>query len=41
VLQELFLFTGTLRENIVYGRPGATDEEVRAASWSVGLDPLV
>jgi ABC-type multidrug transport system fused ATPase/permease subunit len=41
VLQEPFLFTGTLRENIAYGRPEATDDEVIAASRSVGLDPLV
>jgi ATP-binding cassette subfamily B multidrug efflux pump len=41
VLQEPFLFTGTLRENIAYGKPDATDEEVIAASRAVGLDPLV
>jgi ABC-type multidrug transport system fused ATPase/permease subunit len=41
VLQEPFLFTGTLRDNIAYGRPDATDEEVIAASRAVGLDPLV
>ena len=28
VLQDTFLFSGSIRENIVYGRPGATDEEV-------------
>jgi len=32
VLQEPFLFTGTLADNIRYGRKGATDEEVRAAA---------
>ncbi|MFO8034190.1 MAG: ABC transporter ATP-binding protein [Candidatus Bipolaricaulota bacterium] len=32
VLQEVFLFHGTVRENIVFGRPGATDEEVREAA---------
>lgn len=32
VLQETWLFTGTVRENIAYGKPDATDEEiVRAA----------
>jgi ABC-type multidrug transport system fused ATPase/permease subunit len=31
VLQENFLFDGTIRENIAYGRPGASDEDVRAA----------
>jgi ABC-type multidrug transport system fused ATPase/permease subunit len=29
VLQDSFLFDGTVRENIVYSRPDATDEEVR------------
>jgi ATP-binding cassette, subfamily B, multidrug efflux pump len=32
VLQEATLFAGTLRENIAYGRPDATLEEVRAAA---------
>src|SRR5207248_10308558 len=41
VLQEPVLFTGTLRGNIAYGRPDATDDEVIAASRAVGLDPLV
>jgi ABC-type multidrug transport system fused ATPase/permease subunit len=41
VLQEPFLFTGTLRENIAFGRPDATEEAVVAASRAVGLDPLV
>ncbi len=32
VLQDVFLFHGTVRENILFGRPGATEEEmVRAA----------
>ncbi|ADB15612.1 ABC transporter related protein [Pirellula staleyi DSM 6068] len=31
VLQQNFLFTGTIRENIRLGRPSATDEEVRQA----------
>ena len=31
VLQENFLFDGTIRENIAYGRPGASDGDVRAA----------
>src|SRR5205823_9722175 len=41
VLQEPFLFTGTLRQNIAYGKPDAIDDEVIAASQAVGLDPLV
>lgn len=32
VQQESFIFTGTVRENIAYGRPGATAEEVEAAA---------
>ncbi|MCX6093388.1 MAG: ATP-binding cassette domain-containing protein, partial [Candidatus Bipolaricaulota bacterium] len=28
VLQEVFLFHGTVRENVLFGRPGATDEEM-------------
>ena len=32
VLQETWLKNATVRENIAYGRPGATDEEVKAAA---------
>jgi subfamily B ATP-binding cassette protein MsbA len=32
VQQESFTFTGTVRENIAYGRPGATDAQVEAAA---------
>ena len=32
VTQESYLFGGTVRENISYGRPGATDEQVVAAA---------
>jgi ATP-binding cassette subfamily B protein len=32
VPQEVLLFGGTIRENIAYGRPGATDEEVQKAA---------
>jgi ABC-type multidrug transport system fused ATPase/permease subunit len=41
VLQEPFLFTGSLRENITLGKPGASEAEVIAASEAVGLHPLV
>jgi ATP-binding cassette, subfamily B, bacterial len=41
VPQEPFLFVGTLRENIAFGRPGATDEQVWAAVDQVGLRDLV
>jgi ATP-binding cassette, subfamily B, bacterial len=32
VAQDVFLFHGTVRENLVYGRPGASDTEVEAAA---------
>ena len=32
VLQDTWLFHGTIRENIAYGKPGATDEEVEEAA---------
>jgi ATP-binding cassette subfamily B protein len=35
VLQEPFLFSGTIRDNIRYGRPGATDREVEEAAKAV------
>jgi len=35
VQQETFLFSGTVRENIRYGRPEATDEEVEQAAKTV------
>jgi ATP-binding cassette subfamily B protein len=31
VAQDVFLFSGTVRENVAYGRPGASDDEVREA----------
>lgn len=41
VLQEPFLFTGTIRENIRYGRLNATDEEVEEAARVVGAHELI
>ncbi len=41
VLQDTFLFTGTIRENIRYGRLDATDEEVKAAATAVGADEFI
>jgi ABC-type multidrug transport system fused ATPase/permease subunit len=39
VPQEVLLFAGTIRENIAYGRPGASDEEIRhAAQQANALD---
>jgi ATP-binding cassette subfamily B multidrug efflux pump len=41
VLQDTFLFTGTIRDNIRYGRPDATDEEVEAAARAVGAHEFI
>ncbi len=41
VPQEAFLFTGTVRDNIAYGRPEATDAEVEAAARAVGAHDFV
>ena len=37
VLQDTWLFEGTIKENIIYSKPGVTDEEVKAACKAVGL----
>ena len=39
--QEAFLFTGTVRDNIAYGRPEATDAEVEAAARAVGAHDFI
>ena len=41
VPQEGFLFSGTIGENIAFGRPDATDEEIRAAARAVGADGFI
>jgi ABC-type multidrug transport system fused ATPase/permease subunit len=41
VPQEGFLFSGTVRENIAFGRPNATDTEVVAAASAVGADSFI
>ena len=41
VLQDTWLFGGTIRENIAYGRPGASDEEVLAAARATYVDRFV
>jgi ATP-binding cassette subfamily B protein len=41
VPQEGFLFSGTVRENIAFGRPGATDEEIATAAHAVGADDFI
>jgi ATP-binding cassette subfamily B protein len=41
VPQEGFLFSGTIRDNIAYGRPDASDSEVEAAARAVGAHEFV
>ncbi len=41
VPQEAFLFTGTIRDNIAYGRFEATDAEVEAAARAVGAHDFI
>jgi ATP-binding cassette subfamily B protein len=41
VPQEPFLFAGTIRDNIAFARPEATDEEVIQACKAVGIDELI
>jgi ATP-binding cassette subfamily B protein len=41
VPQEGFLFSGTIAENIAFGRPGATREDIAAAAAAVGADAFV
>jgi ABC-type multidrug transport system fused ATPase/permease subunit len=41
VPQEGFLFSGTVRENISFGRATASDDEVRAAARAVGADTFI
>ncbi|MEQ1786621.1 MAG: ABC transporter ATP-binding protein [Acidimicrobiales bacterium] len=41
VLDEPFLFSASVRENIAYGRPDATDEQVRAAARAAGAEAFI
>ena len=41
VLQDTHLFTGTIADNIRYGKPDATDEEVRAAAQLANADTFI
>ncbi len=41
VLQDAWLFSGTVRENIRYGMPGATDEQVEAAAKAANIDHFI
>jgi ATP-binding cassette subfamily B protein len=41
VMQDAWLFTGSIRENIEYGRPGASDGEITAAAQASHVDQFV
>ncbi len=41
VLQDTILLDGTIRENIAYGRPGASDEEIVAAARIANADEFI
>src|SRR5205814_5413014 len=41
VPQEAFLFSGTIRDNIAYGRPGGSDAQVEAAARAVGAHDFI
>jgi len=41
VLDEPFLFSASVRDNIAYGRPDATDDEVRAAAVAAGAQVFI
>ena len=41
VPQEGFLFSGTVRENVAFGRPDASHEEIEAAVRAVGAEPFI
>jgi ATP-binding cassette, subfamily B, multidrug efflux pump len=41
VLQDTYLFSGTIKENIRYGRPSATDEEIEAAAAVTNADVFI
>ena len=41
VQQDVFLFVGTIRENILYGRPDATDEEIYEAARRANIHDYI
>jgi ABC-type multidrug transport system fused ATPase/permease subunit len=41
VPQEAFLFSGTLRENIAFGSPDASEQEIAAAAGAVGAEEFI
>ena len=41
VLQDAYLFSGTIKENIKYGRPDATDEEMKGSAVMANADAFI
>jgi len=41
VQQDVFLFTGTIKENISYGKPGATDDEIIEAAKNANIHDFI
>src|ERR1019366_1441683 len=41
VPQDVLLFGGTIRENIAYGKPDATDHEIKAAAMQAYADEFI
>lgn len=41
MLQDSFIFSGTIRDNIAYGKLDATDDEIRTACKIVGIDSYI
>lgn len=41
VQQDVYLFSGTVRENIAYGKPGASDKEIEEAAILAGADEFI
>lgn len=41
VQQDVYLFTGTIKENIAYGKPGASDEEIIAAAEKANIHDFI
>ena len=39
--QDSFLFSGTIRENLLYGKPDATEEEMVSACHKLGMDDMI
>ena len=41
VQQDVYLFTGSIKENIAYGKPGASDEEIIAAAKKANIHEFI